>query len=90
MPAFAELKARLAATALHALLQLSGVHVGNTSLPAEELQRLVVELGNAEFKGNSYHLLQPNCDHFSSALCKRLTGPSQGHTHQELCSQAAL
>ena len=48
--------------------------MGDTSLPAEEVQRLVVELGNAEFKGNSYHLLQRNCNHFSETLCKRLTG----------------
>ena len=49
------------------------VVVGETSLPAAAVQRLVYEMGQ-EYKGNRYHLLQANCNHFSSDLCRRLTG----------------
>ena len=47
--------------------------VGTTELSPQQVYRVVQELGR-EFKGNRYHLLQMNCNTFSSELCYRLTG----------------
>ncbi|KAK9809843.1 hypothetical protein WJX72_000250 [[Myrmecia] bisecta] len=49
------------------------VVVGETDLSPEEVQQVVQSLGE-EFRGNRYHLLQRNCNHFSSNLCRRLCG----------------
>ncbi|KAI3428737.1 hypothetical protein D9Q98_007560 [Chlorella vulgaris] len=46
---------------------------GYTDLPREQVHAVVQQLG-AQYKGNRYHLLQMNCNHFSSDLCARLTG----------------
>ena len=47
--------------------------VGKTSLTPAQVYELVQSMG-AEYKGNRYHLLQMNCNTFSSDLCQRLTG----------------
>lgn len=47
--------------------------VGRTHLSPAEVYALVQGMGQ-EYKGNRYHLLQMNCNTFSSDLCKRLTG----------------
>ncbi|KAK9842103.1 hypothetical protein WJX81_008544 [Elliptochloris bilobata] len=49
------------------------VVIGYTSLEPHEVQDVVQHLGY-EFRGNSYHLLERNCNHFSEALCEKLTG----------------
>jgi hypothetical protein len=49
------------------------VVVGETSLTPQQVQQAVQELGQ-EYKGNRYHLLQRNCNHFSDHLCVKLTG----------------
>lgn len=49
------------------------VPVGFTDMSQEEVHTLVQRMGQ-EYKGNRYHLLQMNCNHFSSDLCARLTG----------------
>ena len=46
--------------------------VGETTLSQAEVQQAVYALGET-FKGNSYHLLERNCNHFSEALTMRLT-----------------
>ncbi len=47
--------------------------MGETDLTQQEVQQLVSRMGN-EYKGNRYHLLQRNCNHFASDLCKQLIG----------------
>lgn len=49
------------------------VIMGETSLSPQEVRQIVVAMGKS-FKGNSYHLLQMNCNHFASDLCKQLVG----------------
>jgi len=48
------------------------VVVGETTLSQSEVQQAVYALGET-FKGNSYHLLERNCNHFSESLTMRLT-----------------
>lgn len=38
-----------------------------------ELQQLIQKFGE-QYKGNRYHLLQKNCNHFASDLCFQLVG----------------
>ena len=49
------------------------IYVGRTMLDEGGVMEVIRDLGN-EFKGNTYHLLQKNCNTFSSELCFRLTG----------------
>lgn len=39
----------------------------------QEVQEVVQQLGN-EYRGNAYHLLERNCNHFSDELAFKLTG----------------
>lgn len=39
----------------------------------QRVQQAVQEMGE-QYKGNAYHLLQRNCNHFSNDLCVKLTG----------------
>lgn len=49
------------------------VVVGETDMDAQEVQEVVQQLGN-EYRGNAYHLLERNCNHFSDELAFKLTG----------------
>ncbi|KAL4445307.1 hypothetical protein ABPG77_011132 [Micractinium sp. CCAP 211/92] len=49
------------------------VPVGHTDLSPAEVHAVVQQMGQ-QYRGNRYHLLQMNCNHFSSDLCARLTG----------------
>ncbi|KAG2494192.1 hypothetical protein HYH03_007550 [Edaphochlamys debaryana] len=49
------------------------VPMGETNLSQQEIHHLVQRMGN-EYKGNNYHLLQRNCNHFASDLCRQLVG----------------
>lgn len=43
------------------------IQIGCTDFTEEEVRRIVDELGN-KFRGDRYHLMNNNCNHFSSAL----------------------
>ncbi|KAH9835079.1 DUF862-domain-containing protein [Teratosphaeria destructans] len=51
---------------------------GFTCLPPDEIQDVIHQVSQ-EFLGTNYNLLTNNCNHFTSALCQRLTGkPAPG------------
>jgi hypothetical protein len=49
------------------------IALGYTSFTRDEVQQAVNHLGR-DFKGNSYHLMNKNCNHFASELCQLLCG----------------
>lgn len=51
---------------------LSSIHrqsiqIGCTDFNEEEVRRIIEEIGN-QFRGDRYHLMNNNCNHFSSSL----------------------
>lgn len=43
------------------------IQIGCTDFTEEEVRRIVEELGN-KFRGDRYHLMNNNCNHFSGGL----------------------
>ncbi|XP_054154261.1 deubiquitinase DESI2-like [Oppia nitens] len=49
--------------------------IGYTDFSREDINQIIHEMGN-EYKGDKYHLLHRNCNHFTEALVKTLSGKS--------------
>ncbi|CAK9819209.1 Deubiquitinase DESI2 [Anthophora plagiata] len=49
------------------------VHIGYTDFTEEDVTRIVTELGK-DFRGDRYHLMNKNCNHFSSQFTLILCG----------------
>ncbi|KAL5285767.1 DESI2 family protein [Megaselia abdita] len=49
------------------------IQIGYTDFTAEDVRRIIAELGK-QFRGDRYHLINNNCNHFSSALTQILCG----------------
>lgn len=49
------------------------ITVGYTDFNKNEINEIINNLGN-EFRGDQYHLLHKNCNHFVDALSKILCG----------------
>jgi hypothetical protein len=48
--------------------------VGYTTYGKREVEGILRELGRDEFRGNTYHVLQLNCNRFVEVFCGRLVG----------------
>jgi len=49
------------------------IHLGNTDFRACDVEKILEELGR-EFRGDRYHLMSRNCNHFSGAFASTLCG----------------
>ncbi|RZC32514.1 Peptidase C97 domain containing protein [Asbolus verrucosus] len=47
------------------------IHIGHTNFTSEEVTRITKRLGR-KFRGDKYHLINNNCNHFSGAFTKIL------------------
>ena len=56
-----------------AVVWRESIVIGETDMDPQEVQEVVQQLGSA-YRGNAYHLLERNCNHFSDELCHKLTG----------------
>lgn len=65
------------------------IHVGETNLSPAEVQRLIQKMGQ-QYKGNRYHLLQRNCNHFTNDLCYQLVGKPAPHWVNRLADLAIM
>ncbi len=49
------------------------IHLGNTDFRPMEVEKILEEMGR-EFRGDRYHLMSRNCNHFTASLAKTLVG----------------
>lgn len=45
------------------------MYIGNTDFTVSDVKRILAELGK-DFRGDRYHLMNKNCNHFSESLTK--------------------
>ena len=58
---------------MHAVVYNSHIDIGETQLTEDEIEELVGQMGR-RYLGTGYHLLQTNCNHFTSDFCYALCG----------------
>lgn len=51
------------------------IYIGSTELGPKDVREFMEKLAQ-EYAGNTYHLIQKNCNHFCNDVCVRLTGKS--------------
>ena len=56
------------------LIFKQAIHLGYTDLTELDVIRITTELGTEDFRGDKYHVLSRNCNHFSNALAEILCG----------------
>ncbi len=49
------------------------IHLGNTDFRPLEVEKILDEMGR-DFRGDRYHLMNRNCNHFTACLAKTLVG----------------
>ncbi|MFH4978906.1 hypothetical protein AB6A40_005615 [Gnathostoma spinigerum] len=49
------------------------IYIGESDFTAADVRSMIKALGK-EYRGDKYHLISKNCNHFSAALAKTLTG----------------
>lgn len=49
------------------------IHIGNTDFTEQDIEKILEELGK-EYRGDRYHLMSRNCNHFTGAFSQILTG----------------
>ena len=49
------------------------LHLGNTDFTEHEVEKILEQLGK-EYRGDRYHLMSRNCNHFTGAFSQILTG----------------
>lgn len=52
-------------------IRRQSIHIGNTDFTEDDVKRIISELGK-EFRGDRYHLMNNNCNHFTGAFSKVL------------------
>eukprot|EP01023_Acetabularia_acetabulum_P028387 TRINITY_DN26822_c1_g1_i4.p1 TRINITY_DN26822_c1_g1~~TRINITY_DN26822_c1_g1_i4.p1 ORF type:complete len:191 (-),score=16.01 TRINITY_DN26822_c1_g1_i4:181-753(-) len=65
------------------------IKIGETELGKEAVHQMVRKMGQF-YKGNKYHLLQRNCNHFSSDLCYQLTNKRTPYWVNRLAGVAVM
>lgn len=51
------------------------IFIGSTDMGPKDVRVFMERLAD-EYSGNTYHLIQKNCNHFCEDVCVRLTGKS--------------
>ncbi|CAJ2675050.1 desi-like protein at4g17486-like protein [Trifolium pratense] len=51
------------------------IYIGSTDMGPKEVREFMEKLAEV-YAGNTYHLIQKNCNHFCNDVCVRLTGKS--------------
>lgn len=51
------------------LLSRESIYIGYTDFNVSDVKRILSELGK-DFRGDRYHLMNKNCNHFSGSLTK--------------------